>query len=69
MRHYGRFTNVGKLKKIRRGNKEIIVFIPNKVGEISSNEFYNGIRTKTDLKSHMMSRKTSISQGEGCKDY
>ena len=40
MRHYGRFANTGKLKKIRRGNKEIMIFVPNKVREISSTEFY-----------------------------
>jgi len=46
MRHCGKFANVGKLKKIRRGNKEIVIFIPNKVREISSTEFYKWYRNQ-----------------------
>jgi len=30
MKHCGRFANIGKLEKIRIGNKEIVIFIPNK---------------------------------------
>lgn len=40
MRHCGRFANIGKLQRIKRGNREIVIFIPNKVREISSKEFY-----------------------------
>ena len=46
MRHCGRFANVGKLKKIRRGSKEIVIFIPNKVREITSRKFYEWYRNQ-----------------------
>jgi len=46
MKQCGRFANIGKLKKIRRGSREIVIFVPNKVREISSAEFYEWYRNQ-----------------------